>query len=104
HVDRGLSELRAVLAEVKLAVPETPRRALVALVWTRLKLRLRGLRWKARDVSQISRQDLERLELHKTIGQGLAFVDTVRGFFFNARGLLLAMRTGERTAVARALV
>jgi tetratricopeptide (TPR) repeat protein len=104
HVDRGLSELRAVLAEVKLAVPETARRALLALVWARFKLRVRGLRWKPRDLSQISRQDLERLELHKTIGQGLAFVDTVRGFFFNARGLMLALRTGERTAVARALV
>ena len=104
HVDRGMSELRAVLADVDLAVPDTPRRALMALVWERIKLRLRGLRWKPRDLSQISRQDLERLELHKTIGQGLSFVDTIRGFLFHARGLMLALRAGERMHLARALV
>jgi hypothetical protein len=104
HVDRGLEELRAVLAEMKLALPRTPRAALYELFKVRTWLHLRGLGWTPRDKSQISHQDLEQLELHRAIGQGLCFADTVRGFLFHARGLVLALRAGEPTHVARALV
>jgi hypothetical protein len=104
HVDRGLEELRAVLAEMKLALPGTPRAALYELFKVRTWLHLRGLGWTPRDKSQISHQDLEQLELHRAIGQGLCFADTVRGFVFHARGLVLALRAGEPAHVARALM
>jgi tetratricopeptide (TPR) repeat protein len=104
HVDRGLAELSGVLAEMKLALPATPRAAIFELLKVRAFLRLRGLGWKERDLGEISQKDLEKLQVHEAIGQGLCFADPVRGFVFHARGLVLALRAGEPRHVARALL
>lgn len=104
HIDRGLQQLRSVLAEAGLRLPATPTRALASLLWHRARLRVRGLRWKPRDPSRIPPRDLERLDLHRSVALGLSFVDNIRGAGFQARGLLLALRLGERTHVARAIL
>ncbi len=104
HLDRGLALLRAVLAEAGLKLPTTPGRAVLSLLWQRLRLRLRGLAWKARDASRIAPRDLERLELHRAVALGLSFVDNIRGAGFQARGLLLALKLGEESHVARAIL
>jgi tRNA A-37 threonylcarbamoyl transferase component Bud32 len=103
HIDRGLKALAAVLAEVGLRLPSSPRRALVSLLWQRTKLRLRGLTWKAKDEGQIAAQELTQLDIYRTVAVGLAMVDNIRGADFQARGLLLALRTGERRRIGRAL-
>ncbi|HEX6836123.1 MAG TPA: hypothetical protein VF334_06095, partial [Polyangia bacterium] len=102
-VDRGLAELRVVLGELGLRLPETPRGALQSLVWNRIRLTLRGTRWKARDASKITASDLQLLELHKAVATGLSTVDYIRGADFNTRGLLLALKTGQPRQVAWSL-
>jgi hypothetical protein len=104
HTEQGLEQLRAVLSEVGLELPGTPARAVLSLLWHRAWLRLRGLRWTARDTTRISPRDLERLEIHRAVALGLSFVDNIRGAGFQARGLRLALRLGERTHVARAIL
>jgi serine/threonine protein kinase/tetratricopeptide (TPR) repeat protein len=103
HVERGLGSLGAVLAEVGVKLPATPRRALVSLLWQRARLRLVGLKWHRTQESQCDPDDLSRLDVYRSVSTGLAMVDNIRGADFQARSMLLALRVGEPTRVGRAL-
>ncbi len=104
HIDRGFETLGALLAEIGVPMPSTPRRALMSVLWSRFRLRLFGFGWKERRESQISREQLTRLDVYKAVGTGLALVDTIRGADFQARGFLLALRVGEPVRVARSFL
>jgi serine/threonine protein kinase len=103
HLSRGLALLNAVLEEVGVALPRTPRRALLSLVWRRIRLRLRGCGWKEQDESALSAADLSSFEVHQGVANGLAMIDNIRAADFQARSLLIALDLGERRRVAQAL-
>jgi serine/threonine protein kinase len=103
HLERGLSVLEAVLTEIGEKLPATPRRALASLLWNRAALRLSGLRFTERDASEIPARELTRLEVYKAVSIGMGMVDAIRGADFQARGLRLALRTGERRQLGRAI-
>jgi tRNA A-37 threonylcarbamoyl transferase component Bud32 len=103
HLERGMQTLADVLSEIGEVLPPTPARALMSLVWRRIKLRLRGLRFTPHDESEIPARELMRLEVYKAVGFGLAFVDYVRGADYQIRALMLALQTGERRRLARAI-
>jgi hypothetical protein len=103
HIDEGLATLRTVLATVHMALPSTPRRSLVSLLWQRLRLRLRGLGYRERDPSEIAEAVLTRIDVCWSASVGLSVVDTIRGADFQARGLLLSLNSGEPSRIARAL-
>jgi hypothetical protein len=103
HIEQGLEATAALLAELDVPLPPTPRRALVSLLWNRLVLRVRGLGWRERDVADVPPRDLTRLDVYKAVAHGLSMVDTIRGSDFQARSLRLAVRVGEETRVGRAL-
>jgi len=103
HIERGLESLAAVLGEIGATLPATPRRALASLLWQRAKLRLRGLGWTPKDPTEIPAAELVRADVYQTVGMALGLVDNIRGADFQARGLLLVLRTGERIRIARAL-
>jgi hypothetical protein len=85
-------------------LPATPSGALRSLVWNRVKLTLRGTRWKPRDASDIRPRDLQILELHNAVATGLSAVDYIRGADFNTRAMLLAFKTGQPRQVARSML
>jgi eukaryotic-like serine/threonine-protein kinase len=103
HIDEGLAQLGAVLKAVGMTIPATPRRAILSLILNRIKIRLRGLHFRPRDASQISAEDLTRLDICWSAASGLGFVDPIRGGDFQARGLLLALRAGDAFRIGRAL-
>src|SRR5262249_49264049 len=103
HIDEGLAALQMVLAAVGMRLAPTSRRALLSLLWRRFRLWLRGLRFRARDASQIPAADLNRIDICWSVAVGLSIVDTVRAADFQTRNLLLALRAGEPYRVARAL-
>jgi hypothetical protein len=103
HLDEGLVELNAVLKAAGMVLPSTPRRAFLALILQRLWLRLRGLHFRPRDVSQIGAETLNRIDVCWTAAEGLGLMDPLRGAYFQARGLVLALRAGEASRVARSL-
>ncbi len=103
HLEDGLQAVDSLLAEVGMKMPATPMRALLSLIYQRAKLRLRGLVWKEKQENQIAVENLTRLDVYKTVAHGLGIVDSIRGMDFQARGLLLALQTGERSRLARAL-
>jgi serine/threonine protein kinase/tetratricopeptide (TPR) repeat protein len=102
HIDEGIGVLRVVLASLNMKLPETPRRALLSLIFRRLYLRLRGLGFRERDAAQIPAQDLLRIDTCRSAALGLGIVDHLRGADFQARHLILALRAGEPHRVASA--
>ncbi|HEX8952833.1 MAG TPA: serine/threonine-protein kinase PknK, partial [Polyangia bacterium] len=103
HVDEGLHAMTPVLAAVKLRVPESPRAALMSLLWRRAQLRMRGVSFKRRQPSEVAPSVLARVDAAWSAAVGLGNVDTIRGADFATRHLLLALKAGEPSRVARAL-
>ena len=86
-----------------MTMPHTAGQAQASLLWHRSLLRLRGLRFRGRDESQVSALDLTRIDLCWSAAAGLSMIEPIRGADFQARGLLLALKAGEPSRVARAL-
>ncbi len=103
HLDKGRAMIDMLLAEIGERMPATSRSALFRLLWQRARLRSKRLRWKERPDSQITRDELIRIDIFKAAGHGLAMIDTIRGFYFHTRGLQQALRVGERSRIALAL-
>jgi serine/threonine protein kinase len=103
HVERGLQTLEGVLAEFGIELATTPSRAFLSVVWRRLQVRLRGLRWRSRDEGEIPQRALALLDVYRAAALGLGMVDPIRGADFQARDLLLALRLGERRRVCRSI-
>ncbi len=83
--------------------PPTPLRALVSLVFWRLVISLRGLRYRIVDASQVSQRELTRIDACFSVASSLSLIDPVCGNLFHARNLLITLRAGEPKRVARAL-
>jgi len=101
--DEGRAALVTVLERLGLKLPGTRKRALLSLVWNRLKLWLRGLKFKERNAAQVPTEDLARIDTSWSAAVGLTMIDTIRGADFQTRNLLLALRAGEPYRLARAL-
>ncbi len=103
HIDDGLRALATVLSAAGMKLAATPRRALFSLLFRRAQLRLRGLKFRERDTSQVSAEELSRVDICWSVAVGLSIVDTIRAADFQTRNLLLALRAGEPYRIARAL-
>ncbi|MDB4965403.1 MAG: ATPase/protein kinase family protein [Myxococcales bacterium] len=103
HFSDGIAAMRDVLTSVGMRFTETPSETLAALLWRRTRIRLRGLGYKRRDVSQIPQEQLTRIDVADAAATGLGMVDSMRAASFQAQHLLLALEAGEPRRVARAL-
>ncbi|MCA9519479.1 MAG: AAA family ATPase [Myxococcales bacterium] len=104
YVDRGLGILERVLGEVGQDLPRSGSRALAALAWRRLRLRLRGYKWEPRHESLISAHDLRLSDVYRTASISLALIDPIVARHFQTRGLLLNLRLGERARTIESLL
>ncbi len=103
HIDDGLATLETVLRAVDMTLPRTPLQSLLSLLWRRLRLRIRRLGFRERPITEIASAELTRIDVCWSAGVGLSVVDTIRGADFQARGLLLALDSGEPSRIARSL-
>ncbi len=103
HLEQGLDVARVVRSAVGLKMAQGPKRALLSLLASRLKLRLRGLKFKERAEADIPAQDLLRIDTCWALANGLTLADPIQGSALQTRHLLLALRAGEPYRVARAL-
>ena len=103
RVQEGLDMLKSVLDATGLGLPTTKGRAVLSLVWHRAWLRLRGLRFVERRAAAIPSAQLARIDVCRTVAEGLGHLDTIRAADFQTRHLLLALRAGEPDRLARAL-
>ncbi|MGK2859119.1 MAG: serine/threonine-protein kinase [Thermoanaerobaculia bacterium] len=103
HMDDGLVTLKQVLARLGMKLADSPLHALASLLLRRIMVRLRGLAFEERDSTQLSQQELTKIDACWSASVGLGLIDTIRGADFQARHLLLALDAGEPFRVARAL-
>jgi hypothetical protein len=104
HIDDGMVVLERLLASVDVALPKTPRRALASLLWRRGRVRVRGTKFEPRDPSQLSREELARMDIVWSAACGLSMTDWIRGASFQALNLLLSLNAGETLRARRALL
>lgn len=102
HVDRGLSVTRALMREVGLRLPKSPRLVVVGLLLRRLQIWLRGVKYRLRGPDDDQRIQLLRLDICLSCALGLALTDYITAAYFQARYLLLALSAGETRRLARA--
>jgi eukaryotic-like serine/threonine-protein kinase len=103
HIREGLNVVSALLPDLGMRLAPTPKHALASMLWSRAKLRIRGASFKERSEAQIDPRELHRIDLCWAIGNGLGGTDLIRGADFQARHLLLALKSGEPYRIARAL-
>jgi hypothetical protein len=103
NIDEGLGVLDGVLRSVGLRLPSTHLGALGSMLLSRLRVRLRGFHFLARDQCEIKVDDLRRIDIFWSVASGLGLVDFARGLDFHSRHLLLALRAGEPRRIAKSL-
>ena len=75
----------------------------MSLVFHGLRIRLRGLRFTARDGSELSAKDLMRVDFLWSVGLTLGMVRPVLANLYQRKHLLRALQTGEPTRVVRGI-
>jgi hypothetical protein len=103
HFEHAFELFRTVQAAIEMPLADTPKGALAGLLWSRTRLRLRGLRFREQDVRQVSPQELANIDSGFAIALALSTVDTIRGADLQTRQLLAALRAGEPYRIARAI-
>ena len=104
HIDDGMNVLEKLLSSVDIGLPKTPQRALASLLWRRARVRVRGAQFKSKDPSQLSREDLAKMDIVWAAACGLSMTDWIRGASFQALNLLLSLDAGEGVRARRALL
>jgi serine/threonine protein kinase/tetratricopeptide (TPR) repeat protein len=103
HWDEGVALARSALESVGVWLPRTPLQAVLSLLLYRFLLRIRSLRSRERDASQVARSELTRIDTCRLIALCMASAEVVRGSALQSRELLLALRCGEPVRLACAL-
>jgi hypothetical protein len=101
RVDEGLSLLQDLLAAAGMKLAQTPARALLFLLLRRAWLRIRGFGY--RGTYETDREALRRIDMGWALAVGLSNSDAIRGADIQTKTLLLALRTGEPSRIARGL-
>ena len=99
----GRKGIRRALAAVRLKAPRSAFGSLLGLLVWRAVLRLRGLGFVLRSTSDVPDRALDRIDTCWMVGTYLISVDTAQGMMWTTRALLLSLRAGEPTRLARSL-
>lgn len=103
HIDRGLDIFGNVLGQVGLALPRATSRMPLDLLLRRAQLKIRGSRWRETPASDVGLDILLKVDTCASVAIGLSLVDIARGAALQTTSLLLALRAGEPSRIARAL-
>lgn len=103
HIDEARKTLEIVLGSVGMRLKPTYKAAVVSLIWHRILLKLRGLRFRERAESEIPADELRRIDASWCVASGLTAMDPLHAMEFQARHFLIALRAGEPFRIARAL-
>lgn len=103
HFDRGVEVLREALLECGLRDPRSSVGLLVSLLFYRVILALRGLKYAERAPTDEDRSEHVRADTVRSAGAGFSMTDNVRGAYYQTRNLIMVLRTGDAHRIARAL-
>jgi len=103
HFDRGMEVARTALAAAGMSIPS---HHLLSLAWVRTRLRWRGYRCDSGELEAggtVSADESARIDLCWSLSSGIALIDPIRGAYFQAQSLLLALQAHDLPRVARGL-
>ena len=100
RLDEGRAVAAEAMAAAGLGFSRSPVRS---LLWQRVVLRSRGLRFRRRTAEEIAPRELARIDLCWSLSSGLGLMDPMQGAHFQSRSLVLALRSGEPYRVARGI-
>ncbi len=103
YLDRGLDEIRGVLAEVGYSMPSPGRAALTWTGYERARLRLRGFSYEVRDHEMISEEDRRRMNVLWSLSAGLSVGEPILSTLFQTRLMRLALDLGDEGMIAAGL-
>jgi serine/threonine protein kinase len=103
RIEEGLREVSAVLDASGLSMATSPQRALLSLIWSRLRVRLQMARHAWSPTTTASLADLRRVDVCRSVAEGLAHLDYIHAADFQARHTRLALRSADPDRIARAL-
>lgn len=104
QIDKGREAYRPLLEAAGLRLSTSTPTVLLSYLFLRIWLYLRGTSFQERRVEDIDTNLLSKTDTCWSVATGLAVVDNIRGAEFQTRGLLLALRTGDPSRVARSLL
>jgi serine/threonine protein kinase/tetratricopeptide (TPR) repeat protein len=103
HLEEGREALRKLLEHVGGRLKDSRVSVIAGLLWTRARLRLRGLQFQPRPESAIEPHALVVSDVTWAASAGISMFDVLAGAELQARNLLQALTIGEPYRVARAL-
>jgi tRNA A-37 threonylcarbamoyl transferase component Bud32 len=103
HIDDGIATARGVLASIGMEMPRSIGHTLFGLIGKRLRLKLRGLRFRERPAAEVPPELLLRIDTCRSISMGLANVQPMLGMSFATSHLLHALEAGEPHRLSLAL-
>jgi hypothetical protein len=103
HLEEGREALRKLLQHVGGRLKENRAAVIAGLLWTRARLRLRGLKFQPRPESAVEPHALVVSDVTWAASAGISMFDVLAGAELQARNLLQALTIGEPYRVARAL-
>jgi eukaryotic-like serine/threonine-protein kinase len=102
HVARGEAVLSGVLASLGLALPKTPLRGILPMLYWRARLRWRGLDYQLRPDGEVGLDQTLVADVFSTVVTGFGIVDPARAASFSPRYLLAALALGDPLRLLRA--
>lgn len=101
HVPECEAALKQTLEAAGLRSPRTFPGSVLALLWARLRLKIRGTRLGRVPRPEVARRARMRADVAWTVAHGYAFIDLVRAFTFHTRSELFALQAADRMRVCR---
>jgi len=100
HFDQGMEVARTALAAAGMNIP---RHNLLSLAWVRARLRWRGLHCEPGSGRAPSAKEAARIDLCWSLSSGIGLIDPIKGAYFQALSLLLALQAQDLPRVGRGL-
>lgn len=103
RIQEGRDGLQAVLQGIGLSLTNSPAKAICALLFRRMKLRLRGLNYKKTSQSELDSFALSKIDVVWAASAGLSMFDVIEAASFQTINLQLALQAGEPQRIVRAM-
>jgi tetratricopeptide (TPR) repeat protein len=103
RLSEGVAEIRALLRARGHRYPTSQAGSIASLLYSRARLKLRGIEFEERGATWIAPERLAEVDLLWSVSCSLSMVDVVRAADIQTRHLLSALDAGEPYRVARAL-
>ncbi len=103
RLDEGLPAAERLLAQIGIRIPLTARTSRTKLATQWMQMKLRGLDYVERDVTQIPPAELLAIDVLYSISSGLAFADPALGRVVQSELVRAALDAGEPVRICLAL-